>query len=272
MRNNMAYEKRLRKIFHGTNLTLEDLYLLETFQINYLPDRLPEKEFAAILFSHPSIKSFLIKKHPQIAEFINTIQKKHGPASDKNTIDEYIDRVIWEIADLLIYNKDPGLYDDKASLTLNYRDITSVTSPKEKTVIDVGAGTGKVAFRIVYDAKTVFAVEPCSSLRTYMRKKATEKKITNLFIIDGYLHEIPLPKDFADILITSNAIGWNLEDEIKEIERVVKTGGHVIHLTSSPDTDDPLKQKLTKPELLYNFSEYLCNGITIRKYWKQIVA
>jgi ubiquinone/menaquinone biosynthesis C-methylase UbiE len=266
----MSYEKRLKKLFHGVDLKVEDLYLLEPFQINTLQSRVPEQEFAAVLFSNPNIKSFLIKKHPPIAEYINKVQKKHGPAKDKNKLDEFTDRVIWEIADLLIYNKDPGLYDFKAISKWDYKDITSVTNLKDKIVIDAGAGTGRVAFKAVKDAKTVFAVEPCSSLRNFIRKKAAKNNITNLFVIDGYLHEIPLPKDFADILITSNAIGWKLEDELKEIERVVKTGGHAIHLTSSPDTDDPLKQNLTKPGLQYNFSEYIINGVTIRKYWKQI--
>ncbi len=47
MRYHMTYEKRLKKMFHEADLTLEDFYLLERFQINYLPNRVPEQEFAA---------------------------------------------------------------------------------------------------------------------------------------------------------------------------------------------------------------------------------
>jgi hypothetical protein len=36
-----------------------------------------------------------------------------------------------------------------------------------------------------------------------------------------------------DVLITSNVIGWNLPDELREIERAVKPGGHAIHLLHS---------------------------------------
>ena len=188
----------------------------------------------------------------------------------KNILDEYTDRLIWEIADLIIYNKDPSLYDDRSMVKWEYNDITSVTSLKDKIVIDAGAGTGRLSFTVVDDAKTVFAVEPCANMRRFIRKKAANNNITNLFVIDGYLHEIPLPKGFADVLITSNAIGWKLEDECKEIQRVIKTGGHEIHLTSSPHTDNPIKQKLTKKELRYNFSEYITNGVIIGKYWKQV--
>jgi len=52
----------------------------------------------------------------------------------------------------------------------------------------------------------------------------------NLFVMDGTLDSIPLPGHSLDVLITSNAIGWNLVEELEEIERVVKPGGHAIHL------------------------------------------
>lgn len=268
----MTYEKRLKKMFHGADLKIEDFYLLEPFQINNLPNRLPEQEFAAVLFTYPNIKSFLIKKHPPIAEYINKVQEKYGPVKNKNKLDEFTDRLIWEIADLFIYNKYPDLYDSKAIFKWDYKDITSVTNLKDKIVIDAGAGTGRVAFKAVKDAKTVFAVEPCSNLRNFIRKKAIKNNVTNLFVIDGYLHEIPLPKDFADVLITSNAIGWTLEDELKEIERIVKPGGFVIHLLSSDNKDDvdPFKQHLTKPKWNYNYTGYEKNKYIIRKYWKKV--
>ena len=266
----MTYEKRLKKLFHGVELKVENLYLLEPFQIDTLQSRVPEQEFAAVLFAYPNIKYFLINKHPPIAEYIQRVQDKYGPAANKKELAEFSDRLIWEIAEMLIYDKYPEIYDTRAILGWDIKDITSVVSLKDKIVIDAGAGTGRVAFKTVEDAGIVFAVEPCTSLRRFIRKKAIKNNISNLFVIDGFLHEIPLPEGFADVLITSNAIGWKLEDELKEIERIVKPGGYVIHLISSPDIDDPLKQHLTKPEWQYNYSEYKDNEVTIRKYWKQI--
>lgn len=40
----MTYEKKLKKLFKGSDLRIEDFLLLDTFQINYLTERLPEKE------------------------------------------------------------------------------------------------------------------------------------------------------------------------------------------------------------------------------------
>jgi SAM-dependent methyltransferase len=52
----------------------------------------------------------------------------------------------------------------------------------------------------------------------------------NIFTLDGTLDSIPLPEDTLDVLVTSNAIGWNLEGELPEIERVLKPGGTAVHL------------------------------------------
>jgi SAM-dependent methyltransferase len=258
-------------MFHGVDLRVEDLFLLEAFQIGYLKDRVPEREFAVVLLEYPDIKYFLINKYPLTKDFIERVIDKFGPADNKKELLKCCDTLVWELADLLIYNKHPDIYDSRVILGWNFNDILSVTSIKDKVVIDAGAGSGRVAFKAVKDASMVFAVEPCASLRNFIVEKAKKKNVSNLFVVDGFLHAIPLPKGFADVLITSNSIGWKLDDELKEIERIVKPGGYVIHLTSSPDTDDPLKKYLTKPEWQYNYSEYKNNEVTIRKYWKLIV-
>ena len=48
-------------MFKGASLGVEDLYLLETFQINYFPGWVPEREFAAVLWAYPPVKKFLEK-------------------------------------------------------------------------------------------------------------------------------------------------------------------------------------------------------------------
>ncbi len=104
-------------------------------------------------------------------------------------------------------------------------------------------------------------------------KKASDTGVTNLFAIDGLLHAIPLPAEFADVLITSNAIGWQLENELREIERVVKPGGYAIHLFSQADDDAqaaPLHGLLTSSAWHYACSRYRGQDGWKGKYWKYI--
>ena len=70
--------------------------------------------------------------------------------------------------------------------------------------------------------------------------------------MDGTLDFIPLPHDSLDMLITSNAIGWNLDEELREIERVVKAGGHAIHLLhAEPKQENPHHEILTSAPWFY---------------------
>lgn len=267
----MSYAERLRVLFEGADLKIRDLLLLEEYQIHYLNERLPEKEFAAVLHAYPDIHYYMINKQPAIKEYVDEIVDKYDPVTDKNELLKYCDMIVWEIAEMIVYNKYPEIYDSRVKFPWDFKDVTSVVSLKNKVVIDAGAGTGRVAFQAVNFVSTVFAVEPCSSLRQFIREKAAKNKIANLFVLDGFLNAIPLPENQTDVLITSNAIGWQLDDELKEIERVVKPGGYIIHITSSPETDDDtLTAHLKKPEWRYNNSEYKINNDIIRKYWKQI--
>ena len=83
-------------------------------------------------------------------------------------------------------------------------------------------------------AEAVFAVEPVATLRAYIRDKATELGFDNVFVIDGLLSNVPLPARTLDVLLTQRAIGWDLQAELAEIERVVRPGGVALHLTGKP--------------------------------------
>jgi len=273
------YADSLRKTFHGLDLSIEDLYLLDGFQIGYLSDRVPQREFAAVLHAHPSIKRFLITKHPPIADFIKDLLTRFGPAANQQELDEYSDRLLWEIADQFVYIKRPDMYDEQVELGWNFEEVLKIVSFEQKIVLDVGAGTGRVAFAAAHTAGVVFAVEPVTSLRQFIREKASKTGVANVFAIDGLLHAIPLPAGFADVLITSNAIGWQLEDELREIERVVKPGGYAIHLASQSDDvsqadsasqETPLHAGLTSPAWRYAYSRYMGKDGWKGKYWKQI--
>jgi hypothetical protein len=174
----MAFGETLRKIFKGVNLKVEDIFLLEPFQIDFMKNIAPQKEFSALLFAYPDIKNYLKYKHPPILSFLKEVLDKYGPAKNKSELAKLIDDFLWEISFMIIYNKYPEVYDEKTTLGWNFKDITSVVSLKDKIVIDAGAGTGRVSFQVIKDAKVVYAIEPCTNLRNYIRKKANDSNIS----------------------------------------------------------------------------------------------
>ncbi len=228
----MSYSKKLRGLFPESNLHAEDLLLLETFQIKYLPDRVAVEEFATLLRTYPVVHRFLVSKYPPIHSFLTRILKENKPVSNKNVIEEQCQEALWEIADLILYNKNPELFDTKAPIKWEIGEINSITSMEGKIVADVGAGSGRIAFLVAPVAQSVFAIEPVATLRSFMKEKALKEELSNVYVMDGTLDSIPLPDRTLDVLITSNAIGWNLQEELQEIERVIKPGASANSLTA----------------------------------------
>ena len=109
------------------------------------------------------------------------------------------------------------------------------------------------------------------TFRQYMREKATRLGIEDLFVVDGFLHAIPLPPASADVLLTCRAIGWRLEEELPEIERVVKPGGVALHLFGMPHPAPP-DEELDQILLAHGYQPgtYQEGSALKRKYSKQI--
>lgn len=238
---------------------------MEAFQIKYLPDRVPHKEFASLLRSYPLVHHFLVSKHPPILPFITQILEQGEILEDSQQREELCQDVLWEIADLIIYNKHPELFDIKTPFHWDINEISSLIAIKGKVVADVGAGSGCLAFLLAPLALSVFAVEPVTALRSFMKEKAMNSSIDNLFVLDGTLDSIPLPEHSLDMLITSNAIGWNLAGELPEIERVVKPGGMAIHLLQAEkQVENPIHETITSPPWNYSCIHYGDNNKKIK--------
>jgi len=270
--NGMKYYSMLKQLFDGIELTAEDLLHLESFQIQYLPERVPQKEFSILLREFPFVKRFLISKHPPIKDFINGVFKENEKINDKDLINEHCDKLMWEIADLIVYNKYPEIYDDKVNFTWDISEIIPIELLKEKVVADVGAGSGMLAFLLAKYARTVYAIEPITSFRHFIRERANKEKCSNIYAIDGFLDSIPFPENSFDILFTSNAIGWNLEKELQEIERVVKPNGQAIHLmrVNDNETENSFHERLISSDWNYDFYKYQDAGGLKLKYSKTI--
>jgi len=263
----------LADLFQDASLEVEDLLLLEAFQIGYLPGWVPERELAAVLWAHPTIKRFLIKKHPPIRDFVEQVMESFGPAADQQELAVCEEKLVWTIPDLLVYNKCPEVYDGLAFHGWDFSEVTGITTLEDKVVVDGGAGTGRVTLEAAQTARHVFAIEPVTRLRRFIREKASQAGLNNVFVSDGLLHAIPLPDGWADVLITAFALGWQLEDELREFERVVKRGGYIIHCpgTAEIPTEEAQHERLISADWGYACARFRAADGWKRKYWKQVL-
>ena len=194
-----------KDIFKHVSLEVEDLYLLESFQIDMLPG-VADRDLAVVLWAHPSIKRFLLKKSPSVADYIDSIMGQYKPAKDKRELVKCSDNLVWAIADWLVYGKCPEAYDKLEFHNWDFREVSIITPLDGKVVVDGGAGTGRVTLEAARTAARVYAIEPVTRLRQFIRDKALEAFHNNVFVIDGFLHAMPLPDNCADVLITSHAL------------------------------------------------------------------
>jgi hypothetical protein len=265
----VTYASLLREMFPGLNPEVDDLFLLEAHQIAGLPERAPAQELAAVLHADPRLRRFLIARHPPIEGFLERLLTEHPPVSEED-LAEFAHALVWEVADWIAYQRAPEGYDTGANIDWDLAAVTEVVALEGKVVIDAGAGTGRVALEAAPIARHVFAVEPVATLRQYLREKATRLGIDNLYVLDGFLHAIPLPTGSADVLLTFQAIGCNLPEELEEIERVVKPSGFAVHLFGTPHAqpDNPLHQPLVAHG--YQPDSYQNKHVSVRTYWKEI--
>jgi SAM-dependent methyltransferase len=267
----MSSATHFKKMFRDATLEIDDLLLLESFQIALLPGWVSEREFGVVLTARPEIARFLVTRCPKVAAFVDSALKRQSGSPDSEDVAASGDTVVWTIADLLVYNKCPEVYDAQAFHGWDFAEITSVVDLAGKTVVDGGAGTGRVALEAAETAATVYAVEPVSRLREFIRDKAREKGLSNLYVVDGFVDRLPYPDSFADVAITSHELGWQLPEELREFERVVKTPGVIIHCPGTAvGSEDDTHGVLTTAPWSYEFSEYDEADGRKRKYWKRV--
>jgi len=252
-----------------SKLSFNSLLLLERVQISWFPGWIPEKELSIALKANPVVEWFLRNKCPEIRDWLDKVLLIKTGKYDKEDIRKAEQAVLNSINDLLTYVIDPAIYDAQLFLQWASSELTTIVDFTDKIVIDVGAGTGKLTFIAAEKAKAVFAVEPVGNLRFYIKEKAKKLGLNNVFPVDGLITDIPFPDRFADICMEGHTFGDNMEAEHKEMERVTKIGGVVIHCPGNNDVDNEIHRFLVAKGYSWSTFEEPGEGMK-RKYWKWI--
>ena len=137
-------------------------------------------------------------------------------------------------------------------------------------VLDIGTGTGRLAFTVAPFAATVMAVEPVENLRRYVRAKAGRLGFDNVFVVDGLIQDVPLPDGFADITMSGHVFGDNIEAEYRELVRVTRPGGMIIFCPGTfVGGEEESHEFLVEHGFDWSTFEEPEDGLK-RKYWKML--
>jgi SAM-dependent methyltransferase len=135
----------------------------------------------------------------------------------------------WE----LLYRLEPDLYDRLATAERLHPAILGWLPRGVDTIVEVGAGTGRLTIQLIDRGRRVVAVEPALPLRRILQRKLaaadTDRRVT---VVPGFFDHLPVPPDVADLVIACSAFTSSAahggDAGLSEMERVCRAGGCVV--------------------------------------------
>ena len=254
-----------------SNVSFTAVTLLEEVQLSWLPGWLPQAELGMALRTNPAVVWFMRHKCPALNDWLDGVMAaaQTQPIGYPAEIRAAEMKVLQAMEDLLVYALDPAVYDVQPFLQWDSAELTGLVDFNGKTVIDVGAGTGRLALAVAGQASAVFAVEPVANLRKYLKEQARTCGLNNVFPSDGLITEIPFPDHFADVTMGGHVFGDTLEAEYSELARVTKPGGVIILCPGNNDVDNEVHRFLVERGFEWTvFIEPPADRK--RKYWKTL--
>jgi SAM-dependent methyltransferase len=106
---------------------------------------------------------------------------------------------------------------------------------RSRTVVDLGAGTGKLTRLLTATGARVVAVEPVEEMRRLLEEVAGGEAV------EGTAESIPLPDASADAATAAQAFHWfRAEEALREIHRVLRPASALALIWNRLDSTDPL--------------------------------
>lgn len=116
---------------------------------------------------------------------------------------------------------------------------------RDDTVLDVGAGTGKLTAQLAQRSKNVWAVEPSADMRAGFREAVPDFAAERL--LDATGENVPMADGSVDVLTYGQSWHW-LDERAAALEatRVVRPGGLVAVLYNQLDVRQPWVHRLSR--------------------------
>ena len=246
------------------------LALLEPFQLQLLLDAPAEVSSLAIALSgHPDVAVALRLRCPEAATALDALVASVPSSTDAVGLRRHELRVLGSIQDWLLYALEPRAYDALPFLGWDSQELLQLADFRDRRVLDVGAGTGRLTFTVADVARSVHAAEPVGALRAYLREKAARLGFRNVYASDGLITNLPHEDSIFDITLAGHVFGDAPEAEYAELVRVTRSGGLIALVPGNGDKDNERHAFLVAHDFAWAHFEEPSEG-WVRKYWKRL--
>lgn len=256
------------KDYSFNTLLLMDRWLLRVIADNKSQEL--RRRLAVAVAGNPAVGWYVINKCPERADYYRRLVES-APAG--RSPGEVRDCEVWvlDALDWAVGYVCPEVMDRFSYITeWDDERLLSITDFTGKTVLDIGSGTGRLAFAAAPIAKYVCASEPVDRLREYLREKKKRLGVNNVYVVDGSVEALPFPDESFDIVMSGHVMGDDIEAEWREMSRVTRPGGYVIDCPGEDHRKKPEGPSEARLQLGFEYSHYVSKlGGDVYRYWRR---
>jgi len=139
----------------------------------------------------------------------------------------------WDI----LYRDYPEVYEDWARIPTRPTFVQVIDQHfpvRGKSVVDVGAGSGRSTFELARCADFVVGVEPEDAMRAIAIDTQRREHVANVRFVKGVAEDLPLGDRSTDVVAAITLASAEVERDAREMERVARLGGLVLRLDVAP--------------------------------------
>ena len=252
-----------------TEISFNALLLFEPLQIEYMATCEPDAAMGTAIKAHSAVDWYLRQIHPPIGDYLDRCLELAKLDASPQEIRQSEIQILERYNDWVVYAVKPEQYDQLEFNSWDDGSLLGMADFKQKVVVDIGSGTGRLAFAVAPIANTVYAVEPIANLRRFIWKKRDDLGLDNVFPLDGTITQISLPDNFADIVMSGHVFGDDPPAEVAEMTRVTRDGGIILLHPGTARSEGEAYHYLIEHGFEVATFEEPGAGM-LRKYWKTI--